>query len=102
VETLLQRAREVRQSLTSTSSSARGTGGGAGSGSGGGAGSGIPGRAIDPREEDNAPMREVPPPIELASDLAPEPPIQSPPRDDSPPEHMLMLERLNPAHRYPS
>jgi hypothetical protein len=102
VETLLQRAREVRQSLTSASSSARGTGGGAGSGSGGGAGSGIPGRAIDPREEDNAPMREVPPPIELASDLAPEPPIQSPPRDDSPPEHMLMLERLNPAHRYPS
>ena len=49
-----------------------------------------------------APMREVPPPIEMASDLAPEPPMNPSPRDDAPPEHILMLERLKPAPGYPS
>ncbi len=52
--------------------------------------------------DDDVPMREVPPPIELASDLAPEPPRVAPPRDDAPPEHMMMLERLKPSERYPS
>jgi hypothetical protein len=101
VETLLQRAREVRQSLTAASSSSRG-GGSGGSGGSGSLESTRPGRTLDSSEEDNPLMREVPPPIEMASDLAPEPPAQSPHRDDSPPEHMLMLERLNPSPRYTS
>jgi hypothetical protein len=61
----------------------------------------------DPRgsaqsQDDDVPMREVPPPIELASDLAPETPHSAPPRDDAPPEHLMMLERLKPNQRYPS
>jgi len=47
--------------------------------------------------DDDVPMKEVPPPIEMASDLAPEPPHMAPPREEGPPEHMLMLERLKPA-----
>lgn len=60
------------------------------------------GRTLGPSDEDNPPMREVPPPIEMASDLAPEPPAQGPHRDDSPPEHMLMLERIHPTPPYTS
>jgi hypothetical protein len=52
--------------------------------------------------EDDVPMKEVPPPIELASDLAPELPHTAPPRDDAPTEHRMMLDRLKPPQRYPS
>ncbi len=139
VEALLQRAREVRQTLTAATSSARGAGGGSdrggndgggndggndGGGTAGGSGGGspdygdastfqierasrldevaYPSRADETQDDENAPMREVPPPIEMASDLAPEPPLQASPRDDAPPEHILMLERLKPAPGYPS
>jgi len=113
VETLLLRARDVRKSLTDASS--RGGGGhsgGRGSSEGGttaqqsdragGTGdSGYPAELLRQSEDDTAPMREVPPPIEMASDLDPDPVIEPSPRDDAPPEHIILLERLKPAPGYP-
>jgi hypothetical protein len=40
-------------------------------------------------------MREVPPPIEMASDLAPDTVAPSS-REETPADHMLLLERLKP------
>jgi hypothetical protein len=116
VETLLLRARDVRKSLTGASSSPGGGGhsGGRGSSDGGttpahqsdragGTGdSGYSAELLRQSEDDTAPMREVPPPIEMASDLDPDPVIEPSLRDDAPPEHIMLLERLKPAPGYPS
>ncbi len=114
VETLLLRARDVRKSLTEASSSRGGGGhsGGRGSSDGGttpvhrsnrsGGDAGYPAELLRQSDDDSAPMREVPPPIELASDLDPDPIVEPSPRDDAPPEHIMLLERLKPAPGYPS
>jgi len=45
-------------------------------------------------------MREVPPPIQMAADLAPD--IADPSsKGEAPPEHKLLLERLKPAPGQP-
>ncbi|HEY6049930.1 MAG TPA: hypothetical protein VIZ58_01700, partial [Thermoanaerobaculia bacterium] len=46
-------------------------------------------------EEDAAPMRELPPPIQMASDLAPDAPDLSS-REEASAEHLRLLERLKP------
>ncbi|MGH7681763.1 MAG: methyl-accepting chemotaxis protein, partial [Candidatus Eiseniibacteriota bacterium] len=126
VEGLLSRAREVRQTLTAITGPARGGAGSASSSSSSSSSDGSHddgphgGSSSSPAEstlqierasrleepmypgssnplDDDVPMREVPPPIEMASDLAPELPHAAPPREDGPAEHMLMLERLKPA-----
>ena len=57
--------------------------------------SGSPSHAERESEEDAAPMREVPPPIQMASDLAPDASAPSS-REETPAEHRLLLERLKP------
>jgi hypothetical protein len=88
VTALLGRAREVRKCLTATLPSR-----GAGKPRSGSGGPDV-GEAL-PAAEEAAPMREVPPPIEMASDLAPDTVAPSS-REETPADHMLLLERLKP------
>jgi hypothetical protein len=94
VAALLDRARAVRKSLTATLPS-RGAGkprsGSGGSDDGEAHQAALPA----PEVEEAEPMREVPPPIEMASDLAPD--TAAPPSgEETPAEHVLLLERLKP------
>jgi len=113
VVALLQRAREVRKTLTATMPSRAGRKPRPGSGGPEG-GEALP-AAAPPRApagedsrtqadlrpaEESAPMREVPPPIQMATDLAPDTADPSS-RGETPPEHSLLLERLKPAPGQP-
>ena len=84
VATLLARARDVRKTLAATMPSRRG--GKPRSGSGGSDEGETPPAAT--------PMSEAPPPIQMATDLAPDEGASS--RGETPPEHALLLERLKP------
>ena len=110
VTALLDRAREVRRTLTATlpaQGAGKGSSGRGGSGEGGAPPAPAPPRARagdvsqasshaeQGSEEDAAPMREVPPPIQMASDLAPDPHEVSL-GDEASAEHLPLLERLKP------
>ena len=112
VSTLLTRARDVRKTLAATMPSRRAGKRRSGSGSPdeGETPAAAPPRAIaieDARppadlglEEDAAPMQEVPPPIQMAADLAPDAAASSS-REETLPEHAQLLERLKPTPGQP-
>lgn len=108
VKGLLARAREVRKTLIATLA-VRGAGkppsGGGSSTDGephpapappsGSAADESSSLAESESEEDAAPMREVPPPIQMASDLAPDASALSL-GEEAPADHLRLLERLKP------